>query len=150
MKNRLYWQSKIKDRKSKIKDPNKGFSLVELLVAITVTSIVIVTVAISLTTPLKSHEEVEEKREIGNLVTKTMDDRIAQGYDALSVGTTSDQVSIDGEWVNRDVIISIYEQDTTSGAEIKEIIVKIGDVQLETLKSNYEHNPKAPPPGVIK
>ena len=115
-----------------------------MLVAITITSVVIVTVALSLTTPLRSYEPLEKKTQIVDLVSAKMDEVMAKRY--VDIKNETDSVTVDGENVNRDVIVSTYDQDFISGAKVKSITVRIGDVQLETLKSNYEHDPNAPPP----
>ncbi len=139
----------IENQKSKIKNCSKGFSLVEMLLAITITSVVIVTLAISLTTPLQSHEAIEEKAEIVNFVSEKMNEIMARAYGNVLEGTAlSDQVTIDGEPVNREVIVQIYrgQPDPTTDPALKKITVRIGGAQIETLKSNYEHDPNAPPP----
>ncbi|MFV1950793.1 MAG: type II secretion system protein J [Nitrospinota bacterium] len=139
----------IENRKSKIENCSKGFSLVEMLVAITITSVVIVTVAVSLNTPLRSHEAIEEKTEIVNFVSEKMNEVMAKAYDNVLEGTTlSDQVTIDGELINREVIVEIHrgQPDPTADPALKKITVRIGGAQIETLKSNYEHDPNAPPP----
>jgi prepilin-type N-terminal cleavage/methylation domain-containing protein len=124
----------------------RGFSLVELLLAMVIMVIALVPLMDSITASLQSTRFSEENTIIINYAREKMEDVLAMNFSSITVSVPSgnptvlsDTVTVLGKTVNRDVVVELYDGDGDSipDADLKKITVKIEDVQQDTLKANF-------------
>ena len=124
----------------------RGFSLVELLMAMAIMIIALVPLMDSITASLQSTHVGEENTMLVNYSREKMEDVLAMELSSVAVsapaGTPtalSDTVTVLGKTVNRNVLVELYDGDgdSTPDSDLKKITVIIEGVQQETLKADF-------------
>lgn len=124
----------------------RGYSLVELLLAIVIIIIALVPIMDSITSSFQSTHASEENTMIVNYAREKMEDILAMSFVNVVVsvpaGTPtalSDTVTVFGETVNRDVLVALYDGngDSIPDNDLKKITVIVEGVQHETLMADY-------------
>jgi len=124
----------------------RGYSLVELLLAIVIMVIALVPIMDSITSSFQSTHASEENTMIVNYAREKMEDILAMSFVNVVVsvpaGTPtalSDTVTVFGETVNRDVLVALYDGngDSIPDNDLKKITVIVEGVQHETLMADY-------------
>jgi len=124
----------------------RGFSLVELILAMVIMIIALVPLMDSITGSLQSTHLSEENTVLVNYVREKMEDVLAMTFTDVDVsapaGTPtalSDTVSVFGKTVDRNVLVELYDGDgdSTPDSDLKKITVVIEDIQQVTLKADF-------------
>ncbi len=124
----------------------RGFSLVELILAIVIMIIALVPLMDSITGSLQSTYISEENTMLVNYAREKMEDVLAMNFTDVAVSAPSgtptalsDTVTVFGEIVDRDVLVELYDGDgdTTPDSDLKKITVIIEGIQNETLKADF-------------
>jgi len=118
----------------------KGFSLVELLLAVAIMAIALAPIMDSITSSFQSTNAGEENTILVNYAREKMDSILAMPFNQVPAGPVlSDTVTVYGKAVDRDVLVELY--DGTGGSipdiNLKKITVTIKGTQLATLMANY-------------
>ena len=123
-----------------------GFSLVELLIAITVLIIALVPAMDSITASLKFASAGKEHTAFLNTGRQKMENVLAMHFDSVPVSASpgtptalSDTVTVAGKTVNRLVLVDLYDGDgdSTPDSDLKKITVIVDGVQYQTLMANH-------------
>ncbi len=124
----------------------RGFSLVELLMAMSIMIIALVPLMDSITASFQSMHVGEENTMLVNYAREKMEDVLAMTFTDVAVSAPSgtptalsDTVTVFGEIVDRDVLVELYDGDgdSTPDSDLKKITVIIEGVQQETLKADF-------------
>jgi len=124
----------------------RGFSLVELLLAIVIMIIAIVPIMDSITSSFQSTHASEENTMLVNYAREKMEDISAMIFADVAVSSPSgtptalsDTLTLFGETLNRDVLVDLYDGDGDSipDADLKKITVMIEGIQQETLMADF-------------
>ncbi len=124
----------------------RGFSLVELLMAMAIMIIALVPLMDSITASFQSMHVGEENTMLVNYAREKMEDVLAMDFSSVTVSTPSgtptalsDTVTVLGKTVNRNVLVDLYDGDGdfTPDSDLKKITVIIEGIQQETLKADY-------------
>ncbi len=124
----------------------RGFSLVELLLALVIMIIALVPLMDSITSSFQSTHAGEENTMLVNYAREKMEDILAMNFMNVDVsvptGTPtalSDTVTVLGETINRDVLVDLYDGDGDSipDNDLKKIIVIVEGIQQETLMADF-------------
>ncbi len=135
---------------SRIFHSNKGVSLVEVLVAIMLLSIIVFPLFISLKGASKSNSDAEGVDLAAYYTLGKIEEILAMDFVAIPLsaplGTPlpppiSDTVTIQGRSTNRNVYVELSDGDGDAipDAGFKKITVKVNDVSLNTLKADYPY-----------
>lgn len=125
---------------------SKGFSLIELLIAITIMIIALAPIMDSITGSLQSGHKAEENTIIVNYTREKMDDILAMDFSTIDISSPSgtptalsDTVTVLGKTMDRDVLVELYDGDgdSLSDNDLIKISVQIKGYQLETLLANF-------------
>ena len=123
----------------------KGFSLLELLMAVVILVIAIVPIMDSITASFQYGGAGEENTLLVNVTRAKMEDVLAMSFDNVLISSPlgtptalSDTVNVLGKTVNRDVLVELYDGDGDSvpDSDLKKITVVVADVQQETLMAD--------------
>lgn len=128
--------------------PNKGVSLVEILVAITLLSIIIFPLFISLTGASKSNSEAEGASLATYYAIGKMEEVLAMDFSAIPVSNPSgaplpspisDTVTIKSRTTGRNVYVEYVDGngDNIPDAKLKKITVTVDNISFSTLKTEY-------------
>lgn len=121
---------------------DKGFSLIEVLLAVVIMLVALVPVMDSITTSIQFSNAGEENTAYAYFVRQKMDDVLAMDYVDVDVsdptGTPtalSDTVSYNGKIMDRSVLVEYYDGDGDSlpDSDLKKITVTVESVRHETL-----------------
>ena len=133
------------DRLSSIAS-NNGFSLVELLLALTIMMIALVPIMDSISASFQYAKAGKENTILLNYAREKMEDVIAMSFDTVPISASpgtptalSDTVTVTGNTVNRFVLVDLYDGDGDSipDSDLKKVTVILQEVQYETLMANY-------------
>ncbi len=125
---------------------SNGFSLLELMIAITIMTIALVPIMNSITGSFQSTNAGEKNTLLVNYAREKMDDIIGMNFGTISISSPpgtptglSDTVTLLGKTVNRDVLVEFYDGDGDSlpDNDLKKITVIIEGLQHETLKGVF-------------
>lgn len=123
-----------------------GYSLVELLMALTIMIIALVPIMDSITSSFHSIHAVEENTILVNYAREKMEDILAMNFINVAVsvppGTPtalSDTVTVSGKNVNRDVLVALYDGngDSIADNDLKILTVIIEGIQHQSLMADY-------------
>jgi type II secretory pathway pseudopilin PulG len=123
----------------------RGFSLVELLLAMIIMIIALAPLMDSITASFQSTHTGEENTMLVNHAREKMEDVLAMDFLNVAVsvppGTPtalSDTITVLGKTVNRNVLVELYDGDgdATPDIDLKKITVIIEGVQQETLMAD--------------
>ena len=135
---------------NKILLSSKGISLVEVLVAITLLSIIIFPLFISLRGASKSNSDAEGVDLATYYTIGKIEEVLAMDFSAIPLsaplGTPlpppiSDTVTIQGRTINRSVYVELADGngDAIPDAGLKKITVSVNNISLDTLKADYPY-----------
>jgi prepilin-type N-terminal cleavage/methylation domain-containing protein len=125
---------------------NRGFSLLELVIALAILVIALVPNMNSITSSVQSTSIAEEHIQLVNAVREKMEEIIAMEFNTLSLSTPSgtptalsDTVTIMGKTVNRNVYVDLYDGngDSIPDIDLKKLSVVIDDYQQVTLLADF-------------
>lgn len=116
---------------------SKGFSLVEILIAVTIMVIALVPIMESITASFQSSRAGEDNTILVNYAREKMEDVLAMDFDDVN-SSLDDTVTFFGKTVARDVTVEYYDGngDSIPDNDLKKITVIVEGVQLETLLAN--------------
>jgi len=124
----------------------QGFSLVEILIAVTIMVIALVPLMDSITGSFQSRRVAEQNTILVNYAREKMDDILAMNFNNVDISSPtgtptalSDTVTVLGETMNRDVLVELYDGDGDSipDSDLKKITVQIEGIQQETLMVDF-------------
>lgn len=129
---------------------NKGITLVETLIAITLLSIILFPLFISMTSASKSNSDAEGTALATYYAIGKMEEILAMNFSDIPVSTPqgtplpspiSDTVTIQGRTINRDVFVELSDGDGDAlpDAGLKKITVTVNNISLNTLKADYPY-----------
>ena len=135
---------------NRILHSNKGISLVEVLVATTLLSIIAVPLFISLRSASKSNIDAEGVDLAAYYAIGKVEEVLAMDFTAIPLsaplGTPvppplSDTVIIQGKLVDRSVYVELSDGDgdASPDAGLKKITVSIDNISFNTLKADYPY-----------
>ena len=125
---------------------SNGFSLVELLLAVTIMIIALVPLMDSITSSFQYAQAGEENTILLNYGRQKMEDVLAMNIDDVPVSSPSgtptalsDTVPLAGTTVNRLVLVDLYDGDGDSIPDsfLKKITVIVQGVRYETLMAEF-------------
>lgn len=125
---------------------SSGFSLVELLLAVTVLIIALVPAMDSITASLQYAAPTKEHTSFLNIARQKMEDVLAMSFDSVPVSASSgtptalsDTVTVAGKTVNRLVLVDLYDGDGDSvpDSDLKKVTVIVKGVQYKSLMANH-------------
>lgn len=120
----------------------RGFSLIELLLAVAVMIIALVPLMDSITASFQSRYEAEENTMLLYSAREKMEEVLAMDFVNVDISSPpdaptslSDTVTLNGKTVDRDVLVALYDGDGDSVADndLKKITVVVDKVQQITL-----------------
>jgi len=123
---------------------NKGFSLIEMMIAVAIIGIALVPMYGSLAVSFQARTASEERTVLMNSARAKMEEILAMDFNLVDA-TLSDSVIVLGQTVTREVIVDPYDGNGNGivdpildpvDNDIKKITVRMNGVQLETLKFN--------------
>jgi prepilin-type N-terminal cleavage/methylation domain-containing protein len=123
-----------------------GFSLIELLLAVTILVIAIVPLMDSITASFQYTQAGRENTVFLNYARQKMEDVLAMRFDSIPVSASpgtptalSDTVTIAGQSVNRIVLVDLYDGngDSVPDSDLKKVTVMVQEVQYDTLYANF-------------
>lgn len=123
-----------------------GFSLIELLLAVTILVIAIVPLMDSLTASFQYTQAGKENTIFLNYARQKMEDVLAMRFDSVPISASpgtptalSDTVTVSGQTVNRLVLVDLYDGtgDAVPDSDLKKISVIVQGVQYDTLMANF-------------
>lgn len=129
---------------------NKGISLVEVLVATTLLSIIVFPLFISFKSASKSNSDAEGIDVTTYYGVGKIEEVLAMDFSAIPLSTPlgtplpppiSDTVIIRGKTVNRNVYVELSDGDgdAVPDAGFKKITVSIDNISFNTLKADYPY-----------
>lgn len=135
---------------NRILHSNKGISLVEVLVATTLLSIIVFPLFISFRSASKSNSDAEGVNLATYYGVGKIEEMLAMDFSAIPLSAPSgtplpppisDTVIIRGKTVNRDVYVELSDGDgdAVPDAGLKKITVSIDDISFNTLKADYPY-----------
>jgi prepilin-type N-terminal cleavage/methylation domain-containing protein len=127
-------------------DGQRGFSLIELLLAVTILVIAIVPLMDSITASFQYARAGKENTILFNYARQKMEDVLALSFDSVPISASpgtpialSDTVTITGKTVNRLVLVDLYDGngDSVPDSDLKKVTVIVQGVQYDTLMANH-------------
>jgi prepilin-type N-terminal cleavage/methylation domain-containing protein len=124
----------------------KGFSLIELLLALTIMMIALVPIMDAISASFQYAKAGKESTIILNYARAKMEDVLAMSFDTVPISASpgtptalSDTVTVTGNTLNRFVLVDLYDGDGDSipDSDLKKVTVILQEVQYETLMANY-------------
>jgi prepilin-type N-terminal cleavage/methylation domain-containing protein len=124
----------------------KGFSLIELLLALTIMMIALVPIMDAISASFQYAKAGKESTIILNYAREKMEDVLAMSFDTVPISASpgtptslSDTVTVTGNTLNRFVLVDLYDGDGDSipDSDLKKVTVILQEVQYETLMANY-------------
>jgi len=118
----------------------RGFSLVELLIALVIMIIALSPLMDSITSSFQSAHLAEKNTALVNYARGKMEDILAMNFlDVPQGASLSDTVTIFGKTVSRDVLVELYDGngDFIPDNDLKMITVTIEGVKQETLMADF-------------
>jgi len=127
---------------SKILKSKKGVSLIEILVAVLLLSIIVTPLFVSIKSASKSNSDAADATQEMFYVIGKIEEISAMDFSAIPEGVSlSDTVTINGQTVNRDVnVVSVDENGVpTPNTGLKKITITINNKSISTLKADYPY-----------
>lgn len=114
---------------------SRGFTLLEAIILIVVLSIIAVGMGTALQAIARTPTEADAQVAIGNALTDRMEALRGTAFDSLSVGTTNDEVTINGTAYTRTATVALFDADGdgTADADCKQLTVTMGGQTVRTL-----------------
>jgi prepilin-type N-terminal cleavage/methylation domain-containing protein len=134
------------NRQRRTDNGQKGFSLIELLLAVVILIIAIVPLMDSITASFQYAQAGKENTIFLNYGRQKMEDVLAMSFDAVPVSASpgtpialSDTITVAGKTVNRLVMVDLYDGDGDSvpDSDLKKVTVIVQGVQYDTLMANH-------------
>jgi prepilin-type N-terminal cleavage/methylation domain-containing protein len=124
----------------------QGFTLVEVLVTLTIVGVMLVPLTVGLTSVVSSVSIREELTMLSNAARGKMEEVLAMGFANIPLsappGTPSilsDQVTIGGQLVQRNVIVDLADGDLPpdglADPDFKQITIEMGSFELQSYVS---------------
>ena len=127
---------------SKILQSKKGISLIEVLVAVLLLSIIVTPLFVSMKSASKSNADAADVTQEMFYVTGKIEEISAMDFSAIPEGVSlSDTITINGQTVNRDVnVVSVDENGVPApNTGLKKITITINNKSISTLKADYPY-----------
>lgn len=135
---------------NKVLQSSKGISLIEIIVAITLLSIIAVPLFISLREASRANSDAEATDLASYYAIGKLEEVLAMDFTAIPlsnpIGTPlpapiSDTVMIRGRSTNRNVYVELSDGDgdAVPDAGLKKITISVDDISLNTLKADYPY-----------
>lgn len=137
-------------RCNKILRSDIGITLIEILVAVTLLSIIVFPLFMSMTTASKANSDAEGTDLAAFYAIGKMEEVLAMDFSAVALSSPagtplpppiSDTVNIKGRSVNRNVYAELFDGngDSVPDVGLKKITVSVGDFSISTLKADYPY-----------
>jgi Tfp pilus assembly protein PilV len=127
---------------SKILRSDRGISLIEILVAVLLLSIIVTPLSVSIKSASKSNSDAYKITQEMFYAMGKIEGILAMDFSAIPEGTSfSDTVTINGQSINRDVnVVSVDENGVpTPSTGLKKITITINNQSISTLKADYPY-----------
>ena len=127
---------------SKILRSDRGISLIEIMVAVLLLSIIVTPLFVSIKSASKSNSDAHKVTQEMFFAIGKIEETLAMDFSAIPEGTSlSDTITINGQSTNRDVnVVSIDENGVPApNTGLKKITITINDKSISTLKADYPY-----------
>jgi Tfp pilus assembly protein PilV len=140
---RLLWNLKQGIyQSSNILRSNKGISLIEIMVAVLLLSIIVTPLFVSIKSASKSNSDADKVTQEMFFAIGKIEGILAMDFSAIPLGSSlSDTITVNGLTTNRDVnvVLSDGDGDAVPDAGLKKITVTINNISISTLKADYPY-----------
>ena len=140
----IYQYSKLSYRS------NRGITLLEVLIATLILSIIIFPLFISFTAASRSNSDAEKTGASTYYAQGRLEEVLAMNFSDINVSSPqgtpiaslSDTVTIQGRTVNRNVYVDLYDGDgdTNPDVDLKKITVAVDTISLNSLIADYPYD----------
>ena len=128
---------------------NIGITLLEVLIATLIISVIVFPLFISFTSASRSNSDAEKTGASTYHAQGRLEEVLAMNFADIGVSSPqgtpvpalSDTVTIQGRTVNRNVYVELYDGDgdTTPDTDLKKITVTVDDTSLNSLIADYPY-----------